>query len=209
MEVHNNSFGGVYRRDQSFSESTFCCWRGWPQPDICMRPLHSRWTIRHPRSRSTFSQRSHPGNLLPRKRFHQFPNSIHRHFTYGSVQPIGRDSSRLQVISSTNGQVRSWGTGRLALPRLIRVIWAPRRCSPNCGRRRPTLCSIYPIALSRIHPYAVVGVELLQIHADREREQLCWSSLRTPVLLIYGGGADFDISKRVGGISPTMVGSRN
>jgi opacity protein-like surface antigen len=55
-----------------------------------------------------------------------------------------------------------------------------------------------PEILSRIHPYAVVGVGALRFMPTDNMNNIADAASQTRSSLIYGGGADIDISKRVG-----------
>jgi opacity protein-like surface antigen len=55
-----------------------------------------------------------------------------------------------------------------------------------------------PELLSRIHPYAVVGVGALRFKPAENANNIDGAASETRSAFIYGGGADIDISKRVG-----------
>lgn len=55
-----------------------------------------------------------------------------------------------------------------------------------------------PELLSRIHPYAVVGVGALRFMPTENANNIDGAASQTRSAFIYGGGADIDISKRVG-----------
>jgi len=55
-----------------------------------------------------------------------------------------------------------------------------------------------PELLSRIHPYAVVGVGALRFMPTENANNIDGAASETRSAFIYGGGADIDISKRVG-----------
>jgi opacity protein-like surface antigen len=55
-----------------------------------------------------------------------------------------------------------------------------------------------PELLSRIHPYAVVGVGALRFIPAENANNIDGAASETRSAFIYGGGADIDISKRVG-----------
>jgi opacity protein-like surface antigen len=55
-----------------------------------------------------------------------------------------------------------------------------------------------PELLSRIHPYAVAGVGALRFMPTGNANNIEGASTETRSAFIYGGGADIDISKRVG-----------
>ena len=55
-----------------------------------------------------------------------------------------------------------------------------------------------PELLSRIHPYAVVGVGALRFVPTGNTNNLDGAASETRSAFIYGGGADIDISNRVG-----------
>lgn len=55
-----------------------------------------------------------------------------------------------------------------------------------------------PDRMSRIHPYAVVGVGALQFIPTGNANNLAGAASEARSAFIYGGGADIDISKRVG-----------
>jgi opacity protein-like surface antigen len=55
-----------------------------------------------------------------------------------------------------------------------------------------------PEIMSRIHPYAVVGVGALRFMPTANANNIDGAASETRSAFIYGGGADIDISKRVG-----------
>ena len=55
-----------------------------------------------------------------------------------------------------------------------------------------------PPILSRIHPYAVIGVGALRFVPTDNENNIAEVSSQTRSALVLGGGADVDISKRVG-----------
>jgi opacity protein-like surface antigen len=55
-----------------------------------------------------------------------------------------------------------------------------------------------PVVLSRIHPYGVVGVGALRFMPTDDVNNVADAATQTRSSLVYGGGADIDISRRVG-----------
>jgi len=55
-----------------------------------------------------------------------------------------------------------------------------------------------PDPFARIHPFTVVGVGALRFSPSNNPNNAAGAGSQTRSALIYGGGADFDISKRVG-----------
>jgi opacity protein-like surface antigen len=55
-----------------------------------------------------------------------------------------------------------------------------------------------PDRLARIHPYAVIGVGAMRFNPTENVNNMAGTVAQTRAAFIYGGGADIDVSKRVG-----------